>query len=92
MEQKPDAGALPQTIAAFFSFLSRNSPTRESAVRATGHGATRGSVRRRARSSEGERAVVEPIRNGALKRLWGILNDDLRLEVPQRPSSRSQIR
>jgi hypothetical protein len=36
---------------------------------------------------EGESAAVEPVRDGALKRLWGILNGDLRLEVPRRPSS-----
>jgi hypothetical protein len=66
------------TLASFFPFPIRNSPAREKAVRATGHGATRGSVHRCARSPEGERATVEPVRDDALKRLWSILNGDLR--------------
>jgi hypothetical protein len=90
-KNKIGAGALPQTLAPFFPFLGRNSPTRERAARATGHGTTP-RICSSVRSPEGERAVVKPVHDDALKRLWGVLNSDLRLEVPQRPSSRSQIR
>jgi hypothetical protein len=36
-------------------------------VRVTDGGATRGSIRRRVRSPEGERATVEPVHDGALR-------------------------
>jgi hypothetical protein len=77
------------TLASFFPFPSRNSPARERAARETVHGAAHVPIHRRVRSLEGECAAVELVRDGTLKRLWGILNGDLRREVPRRPSSQS---
>jgi hypothetical protein len=58
------------TLASFFPFLGQNSPACERVARATSHGTAYRSVRRRTRSPEGERATVEPVHDGALKRLW----------------------